>query len=354
LNALHKQALATQVSIKQLQMREAAHSRSVLWSGLSTLPEVDTSVLGAFVVLMLALTLLWRYLWRRHPVRRVDRLDTLIPDMPPAVGVRYVTRPEVALSPVSSLTPLAASTEDTPALSPGPVAPRAGPWQEQSSPFTRPDPATGFDSEAAASEVVRVRKSLAEKREARAQLFDRADDAQQSESKLWPDDIVSFLLPLDTIEAGPASNGLLGTLEPEDEPDQAESVQSAFLQSAFDDAMAAERPVAQGPRPPAPPPPPTPVPESEPEPELEPEHETTPSMLSQSEPDPLPELDFEQYGSADAVKLALAEESAMLGLWPEARELANEAMESGNALLNSQAQNLLDKLNQLERELTKK
>ncbi len=47
----------------------------------------------------------------------------------------------------------------------------------------------------------------------------------------------------------------------------------------------------------------------------------------------------------------MAQESEALDLWPEARELANEVLESGNAQLRAQAQALLQRLDQLEHAL---
>jgi hypothetical protein len=148
----------------------------------------------------------------------------------------------------------------------------------------------GFDSEAAATEVVRVRKSLAEKREACAIQLEREDADPAPSAHAW--------LDLDT-------------------PDPMDSVE---VNSS-----------------------PIPMTPLEPEPEFEADIaldlDPTPA-----EPEHLDGPDF-------SITLALAQESEALDLWPEARELATEVLDSSDATLRAQAQALLARLDQLEHAL---
>ncbi|MBL0244073.1 MAG: hypothetical protein IPQ22_08765 [Rhodoferax sp.] len=66
-----------------------------------------------------------------------------------------------------------------------------------------------------------------------------------------------------------------------------------------------------------------------------------PDLELQPEPPFLPETDF-------SITFALAEESEALELWPEARELATEVLDSSDGILCTKAQALLARLDALE------
>ena len=74
-----------------------------------------------------------------------------------------------------------------------------------------------------------------------------------------------------------------------------------------------------------------------------------PESAPEPEPTPEPGPGAESSMELDyVVTLALAQESEALDLWPEARELANEALESSDVTITSGAHALLAKLDRLK------
>jgi len=256
IKALQQQALTTQKAIQQLQAREPGSPLDAVQSELPSLPTVDSTAVGVAAVLGLTVAVLWWYLWVRPQNRLHESLGTGAGDAATFAAIR--AQP-CGLVPLNNPPP-----EDPDSL------------------FARRDPNPGFDSEAAASEVVRVRKSLAEKREARALLRERDEvgDAEPS-VRAWLD--------------GDAPHTLDGVL------------------------------VTSGPIPMVPPAPPAPATVSAPQPQ----------------PAGPPQPDY-------TITLALAQESEALDLWPEARELATEVLDSSDTSLRTQAQAMLVRLDQLE------
>jgi len=393
LRTLQQQAQATQQSIKKLKTREPVDPYTAILSELPSASTMDSTVLGVASALLLALVLLWWYLWHRPQARLMN----------PAPAARRTGAPASVRGPQSE--PGSASRPPVAARSASTLAPdethawdRSTVSEEESelvgdsiSPFAKPDPGMGFDSEAAASEVMRVRKSLAEKRVARAHYRDRGDDDGDgdvgSDSEL---DLDLELDPVTTPTADPdldldldlgdapaadsapsgepeldldldpwrqpgeaaygtadisAFEGISFTLPPDplhaasapeptaDTPDAADMVMDLPLEPAVEPAAPSEQL------------PPAPVelllepePEPEQEPPLPPEHAMAPPAAA-TKP---------HAGQDYSITLALAEESTALGLWTEARELATEVLESDNALLVSEAQHLLQRIQQLQ------
>lgn len=321
MKALHQQALATQKSIAQLQAHEAASSYGLVWSDLPAVPKVDGSLLGVAGVagaLMLAVPILWWSLWRRPQARTQGNQQATQASITPNSELGQFFTPEEAPAQVEPSTRPPAMPQNLPEWSPS----RA--WSEpvqgdvQTSPFAPPDTAMGFDPEVAAGEVVRVRKSLADKRDARAQLLEREKE-QYAFSPLPAVDAYRFSPPEPQAElTAELDLDLDLDLDLHDSPDAApEALEVEPLHHGIQDpgqhALDGSMP--------------------------EPEPEPTP------EPGPAPESAMEHDY---AVTLELAQESETLDLWPEARELANEALESSDMTTTSGAHALLAKLDRLE------
>lgn len=299
LKALQQQAQATQQSLKQLQTREAVDPLTAIHSDLSAVAG-DATVMSATGLVLLALAMVWWYLWHRPQTTPPEAELTVMPD--------------------KEVEPVAAAA----------LAPRRAPIEHPadplpSNPFAQREPNMGFDPEAAASEVMRVRKSLADKREARSLTLEREEmpslEEWQARQELPPlefdlelepepehDEPISFSLPTPPPASAP-------TPAPQPETDPVTASAGA--------------------------PPMTFATEPTPEPEPEPERVAEPAPAPAKAPDPSEEYDY-------AITLALAEESEALELWTEARELANEVLQSSDPALRSQAQALLDRLHPLE------
>jgi len=189
--------------------------------------------------------------------------------------------------------------------------------------FARAQPAFAFDPEAAANEVTRVRKSLAEKREARSMLREYEEDGPAQ-----PDDAPTALVSLSNLPGGetPAPALLPATTEPFLD----ESKTQAVVENADSASLEAHPRLELGPSADESPPPSAALASTETW-ETEESHEI-------HEPD---------Y----AVTLALAQESVALELWSEARELANEALECGDATVKDGAQALLSSIEAHERQI---
>lgn len=302
LKVLQQQAQATQQSIKQLQTREAVDPWTAIRSDLAATTAVDASVVAVVGLIMLALALVWWYLWHRPQTTPLEAELTVLPDK----EVESVAMPahSPAPSPSPQQTPVKHSAE--------PIPSRA---------FGQREPGMGFDPQAAANEVTRVRKSLAGKREARSLSLEREDMQGVNE---W--------------QAHQERPPLEFDLELEPEPEHDEPISFTLPPHPLvPESESAPQPetIAQ----PAGAPPMT----LATEPPLETERVTDAVPESESEPEP------EQSAGYDySITLALAEESEALELWTEARELAREVLQSTDPDLQSHAQALLDRLDSLE------
>lgn len=317
--ALQQQAQATQSSLKKLQTQEAVDPVAAIVSDLPTVPGVGGAGIGVASVLVVALALAWWYRWR-HPQRQpMDAGHTGISDMPEdsAYG-----QPHQPTRPAEQTRKVPPPVQESHQPAPTPVP---------ASPFAKPEPTMGFDSEAAASEVMRVRKSLAEKREARFLLRDHDEpafedvtvdapaDAQPAAADPWSmpgeasyreatpslDIDIHFTLPDDPLE--PESMH-----EPEPEPVAASQPVSTELDINIDEA------------------------------------EDAPFADITAEPDPV----FSAAVAPDyATTLALAQVSEELEQLNEARDLAYEVLQSDDPALQSQARALLERLSEVESEM---
>ena len=368
LKALQKQALATQQSLQQLQSREPVDALTALTSHVPAPPGVDSALLGVGSALVLAGAVVWWFVWQRPRSQWQDAGDT---------GLRpAAARPMPAQGLQGGDVPAA-----RPSTQPYPTAPDEHDWSlstasgefsthgfEPSSPFARQDPNMAFDSEAAASEVMRVRKSLAEKREARAHLLER-DDAQDSARDIDPE--LDLDLDLDEAHIPSATmptwqDGMV-VAPPRPEP---EPLQQAALDLELDldpwrqpgdtnpntDGTQPEDAIHftlalddYGVKPEAPATPdmhPAPVASVEPEEQALPMQPPTPM-------DTVPETTSPATASTDydyTITMELAQESAALELWTEARALATDVLASADPTLVAQARALLERLNQLEQD----
>lgn len=300
LKVLQQQAQATQQSLKQLQSRETVDPMTAIRSDLSAAMTFDANMLGVAGLLVLVLAMVWWYLWHRPRTTPLEAELTVMPD-------REVDPVAVAMP-----APAPATSSAPP---PSPAEQPADAMASRS--FAQRDAGVGFDSEAAANEVTRVRKSLADKREARALTLEREDmpglDEWQARQELPP---LEFDLELET---APEDDGPISFSLPTHRPAPAPQPETdAFVASA--DA------------------PPVPLATEHP---CEPDGAGAPTPKSESEPDKSAEYDY-------SITLALAEESEALELWTEARELAREVLLSSDPTLQAQAQSLLDRLDPLE------
>jgi hypothetical protein len=167
IKALQQQALTTQASIQQLQTRPSTDPLTAILSEVPTVPVVDTTAIGGAIVLITAFALAWRYFWQRPKAMLArDESEHAENNDPQSVfGTLHEPEPESHYVTAQEQVFRDKHKTDTP---------------------------LGFDSEAAAHEVIRVRKSLADKREARAQQRERNDE--------------STIAPLPTMDKGPVSD----------------------------------------------------------------------------------------------------------------------------------------------------
>jgi len=335
LKAVQQQALATQQSLAQLQTRKSADPYSAIVSELPRFVGVDGTILGVGAALALAGVAVWWYVWQRPRNRWTDAGDTRMQDAAP-------------VSTQAPLQPSHAPKLDTEGWA---TSTAAGEFSaaglESLSANARLSRDIAFDSEAAATEVSRVRKSLANKREARAQFLER-DEA----TELATDPVLELDLDLDALHTTPPAqvrleSSMTNPAMPEPEP--ALDMKSALdldlnldpwhqpgepLPRVADDqtgeaihfSLALD---AYGLKPDAPTTPDAPTP-------YELDMEPTPAPSTR-------DYDF-------TITMALAQESAALELWTEARDLATEVLASDNAELVAQANALLERLNQLEQD----
>lgn len=214
---------------------------------------------------------------------------------------------------------------------------------------SRSEPRMWFDSEAAAGEVTRVRKSLAEKREARSMLREYED-----EQPLKPP---AELQKPPGLSNAPAA-GVAPRVVHEQEKEHAPIPQQAPERVLVDEPVSApvsvevvslapfitSVPVVM----------PTPEPESETIPKDIPIAEPTPvdreAQAVTEHTEPAQEPEYPSLEVDYAVTLALAQESADLDLWSEARELANEVLELGGLKLKDPALALLQRIEAFEKQ----
>lgn len=360
LKAVQQQALATQQSLQQLQSRKPQDPFSAIVSELGTVPAAEGTLAGAVAVLALAGAAAWWFVWQRPRKRWTDAGDTRLQTAAPMPAPASL---------VPDTTPKNPSTGWASSTAAGELS-TAG--FESSSAHARLDRDIAFDSEAAATEVIRVRKSLAEKRVARASYLDREEAPEPK-----PHADLDLELDLDAVEPPAAPTRLDNrmpptvvpdaTPEPQPEPEPVLDVDSALaldldlgldpwhqpgesLPGATDDpagdaihfSLALED---YG---------------------MKPEAPSAPDVPTHYElaMDPIPEVNAdaanaEAPGLAHApepgaagydftITLALAQESAALELWTEARDLATEVLASDNAALVDQATALLERLQQME------
>ena len=332
--ALQQQAQATQQSLKQLQARESTTPYGAIVSDLPRVfSGVDSTMLGMGCALALATVAVWWYVWHRPHTRSINAS---------AASARKEAQvsTRVPLSdyggslhgPSSTQLPVLAPHDDVLAWEdPGTEQSHTTPPKESGhSPFAQRESNIEFDPEAAAGEVTRVRKSLAEKREARAQLQDRDDSAH-----------AELDLDLD-LSLWPEPQPLTPSREPITPVD--EQVSFSLVEEEGDrNLQLAQEPLRE----------PALKPVSEPEFALEPAPAPAPIPMPDMEPAPglVPEpQDSGSKGYDFTITLALAQESAGLELWNEARDLASEVLESDDPNLVSEALSLLERLNQMELE----
>jgi len=373
LRALQQQAEQTHQSLKTLQNHSSAGPAAAL-------PGFDGALLGMAGGFAIALALLWWYLWHRPQMRLMSMAQVRVAKKTAPAKLDPVSDFEDSHNPAAFQPSQAEPRDDT-------VAQPASQEQQEpdegqtvaAEPPEKYHSDVGFDPEAAAGEVMRVRKSLADKREARAYILEREDGDEEegqaggavhawlesgstSGSELglvpppapaapgvqvadpWshpaeasydtgspPIDIASevdfsFILPDEPHDAPPAADSV-ADMSPDTEPrDEPESDQTQVLDSAMEYGSA-------------------PTSEPAPQPDLEPEPE---EAQWEHEQPVEPDLDANITSQDYAVTLALAEECAELELWPEARELAVEVLASDNEVLRSAAQSLLERLKELE------
>ena len=400
IQVLQKQALATQRTIQQLQAREPTDAYTAVvaeWPNLPKLPAVDSAMFGALAVLATVTVLLWWYLWHRPHAQLSDAAPLETQDVGPLhervdmtpPRTRDVLPKEVTVyhsAPLVKPTPAPAPLAETRSVSKPKRKPEAEsdpvtlqdsrnhedavPVSPSTSLFARSDPGLWFDSEAAAGEVTRVRKSLAEKREARSMLLEYEDEQPvKPASELHkpasrfkePSVDVAQPVALEKEQKGQEQEGQEGQGQqpqhaPEvvlvDEPNPA----SASVETVLPAPLVAPASVVVAE--------PLGEPEPEPEPESEAESETIPKEMPVAEPTPVAleapavtqhtqTAHAPPYTPSDvdySVTLALALESAELDLWSEARELAYEVLESGDTNLKDPALALLQRIDAFEKQ----
>lgn len=309
--ALQQQAQSTQASLKKLQAQEPVDPVSAIVSGVPDVPVMGGTGLVVASVLAVALALVWWFLWRRPPNQPLDAGHTKISELPDdsAYGKQQrSTRPAEQ----SRRAPPPAQESPQPALAPTPIP---------ASPFAKPEPAMGFDSEAAATEVMRVRKSLAEKREARFLLRDEQEPAIEE---------VAVDVPADAHPAAP---------DPWSMPGEA-SYRDAAPSFDIDIHFTLPDDPAE----------PEPMHEPEPEPLADSPPVSTELDINIDEAEPEPA--FNAAVAPDyATTLALAQVSEELEQLNEARDLAYEVLQSDDPALQSEARALLERLSEVESEM---
>ncbi len=290
LQALLQEARQTQVAIEKLQATELGLPAAdrLFFTASDIRLEPTAQLVGAALVLATAAVAWW--VWRiylagrkaAHAGQRADAHVRIEPDDVPKARPAPAPQPQAVVATAESVETLDSEFSESAffafaALADAPAAPTTTPGR--------------FDSEAAASEVMRVRKSLSDKRHARAILGQR-DDTTGGAAQ-----------PVVTVPVA-----ALGFHHPDIDLDF----------------------IAQ-----------------EPQPEITATYTapyTPEPAVDISDPYPLEDAS----PSDDSVKLELAQEALLLDLLPQARELALEVLEGGDASWAPEAEAMISRLDQLE------
>jgi hypothetical protein len=381
LKTVQQQALATQQALKTLQTQGRASPVTAIWADHHEMPMADSMLLGLAGALTVGLALLWWYVWHRPRARLAAMPSRALQSTAPGStydSVLASNNGALTASPALRTTAPGGDTHDGPSSH---VALDIDLDVPLSAQIARADAGLGFDSEAAANEVTRVRKSLAEKREARSLIRERDETADQDRApsvRAWldvgdsPKSASSTATPVPAAEMPDpwrqvGESPYAGALPAANDDNLIEF--SFSLPDEMDAAPVADAVVPEAPMAPASDPPMLPHHEIDLGLKIEPVHQpeaqpTVDLAQSHTEPPPEPEPELEpasvtvgEAGLADssqvpsqdyAVTLALAQESAGLELWQEARDLAIEVLESEDEALQSGAQDLLERINRLE------
>lgn len=369
LKAVQQQALATQQALQQLDARKPVDAYSAVASTLPGFSAVDGALLGTASTLALAGLVVWWYVWHRHSTHRAKAGPQRMP-------TPHTQRAEGPVAPQPA-PPSHAPTDETLGWS---ASTASGEFSthgfEPSSLFARQEPSVAFDSEAAASEVMRVRKSLAEKRQVRAHYLERED---ATDSARDPGADLDLDLDLDNVHTPAAHTWQDNTLAPlskseaalaaptavesEPEPDLDLELdldlppdpwrQPGETGTSTNDAQVADAihfSLALGDY--------DMKPGITSAPDVQLSYDLTmdlsPAAASEDEPPvqsaPGNPSALGAKGYDYTITMALAQESAALELWAESRDLASEVLASDDAALVAQARALLERLNQMEQD----
>lgn len=382
LKAVQQQALATQKALQQLDARKPVDAYSAITSHLPGFSALDGAVMGVATALALTGLVVWWFVWRRPHTRWMDASAQRASRSPTQKAAEPTAHQPIQPSPAPR-----EETEGWPTSTTSSEFSAHG--FEPSSPFARQEPNMAFDSAAAASEVMRVRKSLAEKREARAHFLEREDATDSTRS---PDADLDLDLDLDEAPTPPVRTWLDNTHPPVSKPDAALAA-PAVVAPQPEPELDLDLDLGLDPDPWRQPGETAPgtsgtqpadaihfslaledygvQPEAKSAPDVQPQYELTmdlsPEAVTQDGPPeqgastngPVqdPALDFGLQPSVTGTKaydytitMALAQESAALELWAESRDLATEVLASDDAALVAQAQALLERLTQLEQD----
>lgn len=335
--ALRQQALSTQASLKQLQTKEPDRPHSSALSDLHLLLGVDGAMFSVGILILASM--FWWYGFRRP--QENSAADTGFVDSRVVPGD---TRQDQAPASFEALMPAL-----DPAVS-EPASVQQG-RNSPSSPFAAHAPSLEFDPEAAAGEVERVRKSLADKRDARARQ--RAHDAslrfslpQGNGEEVLQDDGPINAPQGEMVQAYPSESQPLefelGDSDAHASPTQVELSPDVvdpdrrmpaddtedLLSNPFDPAVATTSNESLL------------------------DFQSASSTDARDMPQALPPAAQAQTVDADldrAVQLSLAHEFEALGFLQEARELATEALDSADVSIKAQAQSLLRQIDDKEK-----
>lgn len=332
LKLLQQEALADQAAIRLLLERESAGMASAA-------APADWAMVSAALGMALALLFAWGMLRRyaghgAHPDDGAEAPQTVMPSLPSASEFEQFLDQDTTFTPKDAQLPESEADE----ADDGRIwAARTSVADTRSGQFQRVDTAqASFDSEAAASDVMRVRQSLAQKRMARMREYEAAsnkkaaldiDLGQQDET---PDEAVDARVP--------QPDEFLDSLPPEhwqlDDADGKKESAPPPPPQVIDETISFSLPAKPAPKP---------------KPEPAPVPATAPVVLeSPQAPAENPyaiDLDSEGPQERDySITLTLAYESESLESWSAARILASEVLESGDPDLMQQARRLLGRL----------
>lgn len=349
---MQQEALADQAAIQLLLERESAGALHVLsdhqpdWT-------MGAAALGTVLLLLFVWGMFRRYAGNSAPSGSVDAQNTSMPSLPSASEFEQFLDQDTTFSPKDVQSPQAQDDETEELYA---STPRTSVADTRSGQLHRVDTAqAGFDSEAAASDVMRVRQSLAQKRMARmrengiardkkaALDIDLGLDPEQQNSVSdepvdavmpRPDDFLDSLPPehwqLDDKDARKESTTTKTSKtskKPEEPPQPIDETISFSLpaQPASTQAVAPAATLV-----------PSPLPSVSPQ-ETSQQELTNPYAIDIGGDDDFKERDY-------SITLSLAYESERLESWSAARILAGEVLESGDPDLMRQARVLLNKL----------